>query len=287
MANLPDMPILAALAVGYLVLVCLMLSSPKMLKWIVMLLLFPASTAIAVDDFTKQIANPTWLMPLQTNRSLAYLILGTTLAGGVLLHLGRLDRPKLGVQTLFILAIGVYAAAIRVLHYGVQDGAESVLLALITIPAIALAITGSIRTWSDFHNVLRILPVFTLLYLGALALQYAISPRTLVMGAENRFVGFLGNPQHAAALFGPLVGLVIFSILNEPIKVLRFAWMAGGDPGPAAGGAAGPRGVAGRGGGRDRTADLAVRLDPEHPGRGVVEHVGGGNGIPGDRPTVR
>ena len=223
MDKLPPIEILGAVgllgAIGYL----FMLVSPKALKWCVMVMLFVASCAIIVQP--NGTVNRTFLFNIQIYRNEIMIALGFALATAGIANLGNLRGFKIGAQTVILVLILLYMSLIRPFHYGPLDGAQTFAMGVLTLLPIAFIVTGSIKSWDDFYTVFRIIPVFAMLYIGAVVLQTLLNYHEMTIGAGKRFCAFTGNPQHAAVLFGPLCGMLVFSVLNEPVKFLRLLWL--------------------------------------------------------------
>ncbi len=187
-------------------------------------MLFVASTGQATT--TAGIPIRQWLNPIQANRSTLFVGLGTLLGIGLLAHLSVVNRRRWPTQAIVILLIAVYAAMMRIVHDGAAEGVISLTFALLTILPLAMLAMALLEDWEDVYGLLRTIAWTLIAWVGAVVIQLLINPALLTKGRQGRFLGLLGNPQHAAVLLGVGAVILLWLLVNDPRRRLRIVWLA-------------------------------------------------------------
>jgi hypothetical protein len=214
-------PLLVAGIVAGLVAALLMLHRLRWALPVAIVMLFVASTGTQGDEITGL---RLWLYPIQANRSPLFMALGTLLLVPVLVNSGRLSF-RLPIQGTFLLAIGLYAGLLRIVHETPASGLSSIAFAAITIGPLLVLIPALVDDWNDVVRMMRAVMVGHLAWIGAVAIQFVINPSQLTLGKSARFLGITGNPQHAAAYLAVMSTIALWLFLSEPNRRVRLVWV--------------------------------------------------------------
>lgn len=150
-------------------------------------------------DYDKRVYH-TWLLPIQRYRSELFGVMGVVLLMGFLPRLGSLSFRGINGQAWMLLAMGVYAGLLRMYHVSETHGALSVAFALVTIVPLMLVLPAMMQYDDDCRRVLAVIVHATLVWAVAVLIQFAINPKLVVLGINNRFTGLIANPNQAATM---------------------------------------------------------------------------------------
>lgn len=207
---------------GLGVLTLLVAKSVRMFLVMLALMLFVASLAphVTWEETTYQ----TWLLPLQMQRSIVFIVFGAVLLLGVVFQLGALRGFRFPVQAWFILAISLYAAMLRFVHDGLDEGLTSLFAALLVIPTVTLASGALVQTSGSVVPLARAIAGFGLLWIGASFVQFVLNRSLVITIQPVRFIGMSGNPQNAAIMLAPLGIVTLWLGLHDYRRTLRPFW---------------------------------------------------------------
>ncbi len=186
------------------------------------LLLFGSCMATP-RDWADQILPTVWL-GIQTRRSEIFLAGGIAGLMVVLTQFGRLSGKRVSVAGLLLVVMGLYSAMLRLHHGGPADGFESMIFAFCTMVPLLLAAPLVMDQPGDIRLILRTVALLNLLWLGMCALQFVINSSYLTQGNQHRFMGLLGNPQHAGTLMAFFGTIVLWLLLNDRGSVTKFVY---------------------------------------------------------------
>lgn len=188
---------------------------------IVTLLVFASSLAPQMS--ARGYYGQTWLYPLQALRAELYLAFGIALAAIVAVHAGRVRLTHLSSSAVLILIIN-YFAGILDTRETVQDGVFRIGLATATLGSLALYCTALFRTWDDYLPMMRAIGLAGLLWIGGSMVQAVLDQSQMLVDYGRRFVGLLGNPQGTAVYLGPMTTILLWLVLNDPARRMRWMW---------------------------------------------------------------
>lgn len=216
-------PILFALAVVGLVVGALYLIGLSK-RWgilvpLVGMILF-GSMALPLD-WNDRLRMTVWL-PIQSERSLFYLLSGASGVLVVLLNTKRLAGKRLSISAMLFVASGFYASMLRFVHMGPSDGALSLALSFATLTPLLVTSMIFIEHPDDLRKMLRSVIFANIVWIGMSGVQLLSDPSMLTVGNENRFVGLLSNPQHSGALMAFFTVISLWLMLNERGRVAIF-----------------------------------------------------------------
>jgi len=200
---------------GFALLVMQMVSS-KTNYIIVGLMILVSSLGVAIDYFGH--FQRTFLYPIQIHRSAIYMALGVFLFIGMFFNLSRISLRKVSFLGSMMLVMGLYQAAMRLIHEGPMPATETAVFFLVTLLPLLLVAPSMLRTWEDFNAMLRLMVIVGVVWTAASMVQFVINPRVIVSGRAFRFVGLLGNPQHAATMLAPLATVTLWLLLYDTKK---------------------------------------------------------------------
>ncbi|MDX2016141.1 MAG: hypothetical protein SFY95_00715 [Planctomycetota bacterium] len=212
--------VLAVGGVGAAVVVLMMLRSARAAMLVLGAMVFLSALGVPKDQLGRFYS--TWLLPLQTYRSELFMALGGMLVLGVAGHFGKVTVRNIPGQALVFVAIGTYAALMRIFHEGIESGLQSLLFVGLTVVPMLIIIPALLRTWDDLLFALRGLVIAGVMWTGATAIQFALNRSFVIMGGENRFTGLTGNPQHAATYLAPMAIAAVWLVLNDTLRKHRW-----------------------------------------------------------------
>ena len=172
-----------------------------------------ASLAMPLDWNDR--VNPTFWLPVQSNRSNLYFACGIAGSLMLLMQMGRMRGKTLAFSAGLLYLIGVYAALLRFVHVGPGDGVQSVLFSLVTLTPLITCAALVIRDFDDLKTLLRVIGFVNIAWIGMVMVQVVVNPKYITMGNEFRFVGVLSNPQHSGVLMAFFTVVVLWLMLND------------------------------------------------------------------------
>jgi hypothetical protein len=191
--------------------------------WILGAMLFASCLAIGVEPSGKVIIGRFYL--LQTYRSELFLVLGAALGLHTLFFFRQSTGRLFGAQTAILTLMAFLAATLRFIHEGGQAGVESLVYACATMIPLLLVPRVLVQNFSDPLRIFRMAVFVNLLWVAGVAVQVLLDPSKVVLGREDRFIGLLGNPQHAGSLMAVFVAVALYLFLNDPLRRYRWVWI--------------------------------------------------------------
>lgn len=191
--------------------------------WILGGMLFVSCLGVAVEPSGRILMG--LFYPLQAYRSELFLIMGAALGLHVLIHLRSSHGHKPSLQASILVIMGFYAALLRFAHEGGQAGLESVVYAGVTLLPMLLITPVLVRDFTDPVRILRMIALVNAAWIGLVLVQIAASPTMVMMGRENRFIGLLGNPQHAGSLIAVFIAVTLYLFMNDPLRRFKLVWL--------------------------------------------------------------
>jgi len=185
--------------------------------------------SIAVGRDWKDNAIPGIWLTIQSYRSEGYFLFGVLLLGLILIQIWRGSGKGVSAAAWLLVLLSFYAATLRFFHNGPADGLFSIAFVIGTVVPVAMLPRLVIDDFEDFLRILRTVCVVSTGWLAMCAMQFVVNPRHLTTGNENRFLGLLSNPQHAAALAAFTAVVAVWLLLNDSYRryVLVYAALAG------------------------------------------------------------
>lgn len=218
--------LIAAAALAGLVALTATLASSRSVRLLLLAGLFFSSIAVRPDEFGGGGALPTMLAPLQLRRTIILAVIGGLILLSIAIYGIRSGALRTSAQTVALLAVGLYAGLLRVVHEGLNDGVFTAVYALLVIPTVTAATIGYIRSREDIVRIARAVGVVAIAWIGFVALQYLANPSYLLLGISGRFAGLVANPQHAGAFLSSVGLFTIWLVAYDPAKLLRPVWIA-------------------------------------------------------------
>lgn len=157
----------------------------------------------------------TWLFPVQSLRTEAYIVFGALLFLGGLLHVNRLNLGAIAVPAALYTLMGVYNGLANIYHLGPSEGVITTLHALLTMGSLALVIPGMLNELDDWYRLLRVFMVTMAVWMVCVLIQVGVNHNAITLGNAYRFTGLTGNPQHAAVLMAITTMVAMWLWLNE------------------------------------------------------------------------
>lgn len=171
-------------------------------------------------------SNQTWLQTLQQARSAGYLFSAAFLFLAMLVHMGKLRLHDIPVQGFIIFAIQFLCALLRFDHEGPSVGAQSVVFVIVTMLPLILLLPHAFQDWEDWYVFIRAIGFASAIWVGATFVQFLINHREMVLGAQNRFSGLLGNPQGTGLYMAPMTACLLYLLMNETKRLRWWLWLA-------------------------------------------------------------
>ncbi len=223
--DLPPIILLAGAVVGLTGAVLYLMGINK--KWGILLpffgLLLFASMATPLD-WKRQVVNTFWL-PIQSRRSMFYLAFGLIAFPILMLRFSRVLSKPVSMSVVILILMGIYAAMLRFVHGDAADAAESILFASGTLIPLLFIPSLSMDKPSDMVSMLRVVPLVNIVWMGMCGVQFVVDPSYLVLGNQFRFVGLLGNPQHAGAMMAMFLVILLWLIMNDTTKKFKIVYI--------------------------------------------------------------
>ncbi len=168
----------------------------------------------------------TIITQLQLQRSALYMASGGLLLLCGIFHLHNVRWGRVSGIGIMLLITGVYAGLIRMLASDFGEGAASIAFAAVTLFPLAFIVPSLIRDWDDMYTLPRVIGVVGGVWSLLCMVQFAVNRRALTTGYQTqRFVGMLGNPQHAATYLCFTVIICTFLLLNDPKSRYKLLWL--------------------------------------------------------------
>jgi len=157
----------------------------------------------------------TWLHPIQSLRTEAYIICGALLFLAGLLHVNRLNLGAIAIPAGLYTLMGVYNGLANIYHLGPSEGVITTLHAFLTMGSLALVIPAMLNELDDWYRLLRVFMVTMAVWMVCVLIQVGVNPNAITLGNAYRFTGLTGNPQHAATLMAITTMVALWLWLNE------------------------------------------------------------------------
>lgn len=159
-----------------------------------------SSLGIPLERWHNRVIQTVWL-PLQFQRSVIYTFFGLLAFVLMLSQLNKLAGKRLALAAVMLFVTGMYAAFLRLLvHEDLASGVISVTSAFITLTPLLLLPVILIDELQDVRILFRAILCVNCIWFMMCFVQFIFAPNKLTMGSDYRFIGLLGNPQHAAVL---------------------------------------------------------------------------------------
>jgi len=170
----------------------------------------------------------TWLAPLQSLRTEAYIACGGLLFLAGLIHAGRLNIRSIALPALLFTLMGLFNSVANIYHLGASEGIISTVHAVLTLGSLAVVLPAIMTTLDDWYWVLRTFMFTMLIWMICTLIQVGINPNSITLGNQYRFIGLTGNPQHAGALMAMTCIITLWLWLNENHLRFKPLWMVMG-----------------------------------------------------------
>lgn len=180
-------------------------------------------SSIASQVETGVSANRTWLYPLQDQRAQLYLVISCVLTVIMASNTRHLRLDRFPVVAGLMLMINVFAGVLDT-RDDPADGAMRIGLAILSLGTLAAYVPAMIRGWDDFLPLMRALGMAGVIWVGGSMVQAVLDKSQLLMGTASRFTGLAGNPQGAAVYLGPQSAIILWLMLNDTSRRMRFLW---------------------------------------------------------------
>ncbi len=214
--------LVAALFIAVIVAV-IMVARLRAALWVIGAMLFLSSITLAIE-FNEEVFR-TWLFMLQLYRTPLFAACGFALLVSTIGHLGRIRINTVSPQGMMLLAIALWAAVVVTMHEGLSTAAQSFFFALLTILPVILILSALIRTIDDCYSVVRTILWVAMAWLFAVAVQFVVNRNHVIIGAGQRFIGMVGNPQFAAVLVATMSFTAMWAGLNDTRMRWRPFWL--------------------------------------------------------------
>ncbi len=206
-----------------LVLVALLVMKMSLRNWLLVATMFVTCLSPAVDNILNQY-NPTWMLPIQKYHAELHLALGVMLSI-LVLATGGLAVRTMSPQSVIMFLMALYAGTLQFIHEDAKEALQAIGFALATIPCFAFATAMSSRTYEGCVNLLRMMMWVVIVWTFCCSVQFVVNPKFLV-SYHGRFLGMLGNAQHAAALNAPMAIIAIWLLMHDTMRRTKMLWVA-------------------------------------------------------------
>lgn len=210
--NVSMFPALAVALFGGLILLVAMLVAPRASLLVMGTMLFFSCIAIIVD-YHKQVY-PQWLLPLQAYRSQLFGAFGLVLFLGFLPRFRSLSLGNISGHAWVLMLMGLYGGALRIYHVSGGDGLTSIALVFVTILPLGLILPALLNDNEDGQRLLRMIVWTTVVWVLAVAVQFVLNRKLLVLGIGNRFTGLISNCNQAATMLSVVAVCSLWLSLN-------------------------------------------------------------------------
>lgn len=208
---------------GALVLVAMLVLKMSFRNWMLAAMMFVTCLAPSVDSILNQY-NPTWMLSVTRYHAELHLVLGILLTILVLVTGGAAVRSIAPQSVLFFL-MAFYAGMLQFIHEDAKEALQAIGFALATIPCFAIATAMSCRTHEGCVNLLRMMMWVIVAWTFCCSVQFVINPKYLV-SYQGRFLGMLGNAQHAATLNAPMAVIAVWLLMHDGMRRTKLLWIA-------------------------------------------------------------
>jgi hypothetical protein len=193
-------------------------------QWLMAGMLF-ATALSAQPDITLTAWVDTWMLPVQVQKAKIHLAFGIALT---LLSIGQgVNMNKVSVQAVFMLITQYYLAAIQIIHVDVRTSIETIGLASVTIPCMIITAPRICSSAEGCMSMIRTMMWVSVIWTFCCSVQFVIDPQKLLsVGGGGRFLGMLGNAQHAAVLVAPLATFALWLLVHETRRAPKVLWVA-------------------------------------------------------------
>lgn len=207
---------------GLVVMLALLQNRLPFVAWILVAILCAnALGPSVVPNRTEYIQS--WLLPVQIRRAELHLGFSLVLIF-VLLVTGKLSLAKVPWPAWFLFAIQMLSGALQMIHEGPEQGIQTLVFAVTTIPIAGIAAQSLACDEDGALKLVRSMLVVSALWAGACSVQFLIEPAYLI-NANGRFFGMLANPQMAGLFIAPSITMAVWSMLNDPAWRSRILWI--------------------------------------------------------------
>ncbi len=166
-----------------------------------------------------------WLVPVQELRAEIFLAAGILILVGSLIHLSSFSVRRTSAQAWLLLILAFYRGFISLFHYDAGiEGFRTIGGAALTILPLLMVIPALLRTRRDWYTMLRMVMWVNLVWIICVLIQFGTDPTKLMIGADDRFVGIGGNPQHAGAFLAVVAVFSLSMLLNDTERRYRWLW---------------------------------------------------------------
>ncbi|MAO22571.1 MAG: hypothetical protein CMJ35_10365 [Phycisphaerae bacterium] len=186
-----------------------------------MLLFSAMATPVDWNDRIR----PTLWLPIQTKRSILFLICSLSLSFVVLVQLQHLKGKAQSILAWMFFTLAMYASLMRAFHEGPVSGIESAAFTLVVVPPLILLPAIVMRHFSDFRMILYAIILSNAVWTLMVAAQMLINPQLVTVGGSVRFVGVFANPQHTGVYLSHICVILLWLLMNQPGK-LRLVLLA-------------------------------------------------------------
>lgn len=206
-----------------LVLVAMLVTKMSLRQWILAAVLMITCLSPAVSAEMTQY-NPTWMLSVQVARPKIHLVLGGILTLLVMAG-GGFNARYFSIQGVLVLLMALYAGIMQFAHENADpmSSIEAIGFAMATIPCVIVASSLASRTFEGCFSLLKMLMWVSTVWTFCCSVQFIINPRYLV-SSQGRFMGLLGNAQHAAVLVAVMAVVALWLLLHDPNRRARVFW---------------------------------------------------------------
>lgn len=187
------------------------------------LMLLASAMALPLD-WRGVVLQTVWL-PIQSRRSLLFMIAGVFGVAMLMTQFSRLKGRPVSLAGLVLGVMALYASLLRLYHGGPADGFQSLVFTAVTILPLLLVGPLSVDRPEDVKLTVRAVAVVNMVWVGMCALQFVANYNYLTLGNEFRFVGLMSNPQHTGALIAFWGVVSLWLLLNDTGRMLRFLYL--------------------------------------------------------------
>jgi hypothetical protein len=186
------------------------------------LLLF-ASCLATPRDWADRVLPTVWF-GIQSRRSEIFLGAGVAALLIVAAQFSRLSGKRLSIAAMLLVGVGIYSALLRLHHGGPADGFQSLIFAVCTLVPLLVVAPLAMDHPADARGLVRCIGLVNAVWVMMCAVQFVINSSYLSQGNQFRFVGLLGNPQHAGVLISFFAVSNLWLLLNDRGKFVRMIY---------------------------------------------------------------
>lgn len=175
-------------------------------------------------DWTGRVLPTVWF-PLQSRRSVLFMIGGALALAVCLIQFRNVRGKPLSMLLVVFVLMGYYSSLLRLHHEGVGSGFQSMIYATLTLVPLLLVVPVVVNEVRDIRLILRALLIINMVWVGMCGVQMLVNPTFVTSGNQFRFVGLVGNPQHSGVLMAFFTVGNLFLMLNDSGKLKRFVYV--------------------------------------------------------------